>query len=55
MVTPESKIDVLNRILYLLEENSVVDLAQNDPSFKEFLKELYTLIKTKAQLYEKEI
>ncbi|GAC1388031.1 MAG: hypothetical protein NVS1B7_7900 [Candidatus Saccharimonadales bacterium] len=43
-VTNDAKIDVLSRVLYMLEENSVVALTSQDSNFKAFMVDIYSRV-----------
>lgn len=40
--------NVLERFLYMMEENSVGYLSENDPAFRRFVSKLYQAIDAKA-------
>jgi hypothetical protein len=46
----QAEAHVLDRMLYLLEENSVSHLAAGDRSFADFVNELYDTIRRQASI-----
>jgi len=42
MASKRAQIDVINRILYLMEENSVVALTKKDPAFRNYMVDMYS-------------
>ena len=43
-----SKVDVLNRLLYMLEENSVVAQTSKDREFRRFIVDIYSTVSHKV-------